>query len=136
MPLWADADLAAMSPEVAQRIISILTKCTKGIDKAGTSGLGRSAVRPLVQPDPTIVQQIVEIGFPAARAEQALRRVGLSSSSARNFGDLFSARASSWSEKMSIVVVLLWEIKEGERNMQAPGARKNWSKPTFLHRLQ
>lgn len=77
MPLWEDADLAAMSPEVAQRIISILTKCTKGIDKASMSPLGRSAVRPLVQPDPAIVQQIVEMGFPAARAEQALRRVGL-----------------------------------------------------------
>lgn len=75
MPLWADADLAAMSPEVAQRIISILTKCTKGIDKVGVAPLGRSAVRPLVQPDPGIVQQIVEMGFPAARAEQALRRV-------------------------------------------------------------
>ena len=75
MPLWANPGLASMLPEVAQRIISILTKCIKGIDKNGASPLGRAAVRPVVQPDPAIVQQIVEMGFSSARAEFALRRV-------------------------------------------------------------
>ena len=74
MPLWANPDLESMSPDVAQRIISILTKCTKGIDKSGPS-LSRASVRPVVQPDPAIVQQIVEMGFSSARAEHALRRV-------------------------------------------------------------
>lgn len=77
MPMWANPDLASLSPEVAQRIISILTKCTKGIEKTGASPLGRASVRPVVQPDPAIVQQIVEMGFASARAEMALRRVRL-----------------------------------------------------------
>lgn len=75
MPLWANPDLAGMLPDVAQRIISILTKCTKGIDKSGAASLSRASVRTIVQPDPAIVQQIVEMGFSSTRAEYALRRV-------------------------------------------------------------
>lgn len=75
MPLWAKPELVSTSPEVAQRIISVLTKCTKGIDKTGPSPLSRAGARPSMQPDPAIVQQIVEMGFSSARAEMALRRV-------------------------------------------------------------
>lgn len=75
MPLWADPDLAATSPEVPQRIVSILTKCTNGTSRISAQPLSRTGLRAAFQPDPTVVRQISEMGFPQQRAEEALRRV-------------------------------------------------------------
>lgn len=74
LPLWANPNLASMSPDMAQRIISILTKCTNGTEGAAAPPARPTARQP-VQPDPATVQTIVEMGFSAARAEEALRRV-------------------------------------------------------------
>ena len=75
LPLWADPELAATSPEVAQRIVSIMTKCINGTSRVTVPSLARAGIRATYQPDASVVQQIVEMGFSAARAEEALRRV-------------------------------------------------------------
>ena len=75
LPLWADPELAATSPEVAQRIVSIMTKCINGTSRVTVPSLARAGIRAAYQPDAGVVQQIVEMGFSAARAEEALRRV-------------------------------------------------------------
>lgn len=73
LPLWANPELASLSPDMAQRIISILTKCTKGTERV--TPVTRPAARQPAQPDPATVQRIVDMGFSAPRAEEALRRV-------------------------------------------------------------
>jgi hypothetical protein len=73
LPLWANPELASMSPDMAQRIISILTKCTKGTERV--TPVTRPAARQPAQPDPATVQRIVDMGFTPPRAEEALRRV-------------------------------------------------------------
>ena len=76
LPLWANPELASLSPDMAQRIISILTKCTRGTQGAAAAQ-ARPAARQQAQPDPATVQTIVEMGFSAVRAQEALRRVCL-----------------------------------------------------------
>lgn len=75
MPLWGRPELAATSPEVAQRLVSILAKCTNGTATVSSQGAARAGLRAAFQPEPSTVQQIVEMGFSHARAEEALRRV-------------------------------------------------------------
>lgn len=40
---------------------------------------GRHAPRPVFTPDAGVVSQLVAMGFPSARAEDALRRIGVNS---------------------------------------------------------
>ena len=75
MPLWAEPDLAATSPDAAQRIVSILTKCINGTSRVSAQPLARPGIRAAFQPDPEVVQQISDMGFPQPRVEEALRRV-------------------------------------------------------------
>ena len=77
LPLWSDPALAAFSPQLAQLVIDILTNCTDGAAVTTAAAAVRAGPRPLHQPDPAVVQQIVEMGFTQPRAEEALRRVGL-----------------------------------------------------------
>ena len=74
LPLWANPELASLSPDMAQRIISILTKCTRGTQGAAAAQ-PRPTARQQAHPDPATVQTIVEMGFSAGRAQEALRRV-------------------------------------------------------------
>ena len=95
LPVWRHACLPACSPPVVAALVSILRVCAEGTSQqavlalraaggaaagAGAAGIGRGALgRPVFAPDPALVQSIVEMGFSAARAEEAIRRVGANS---------------------------------------------------------
>lgn len=60
----------------AQSVVSVLRNCTENAAQLQVAALARPSGRaPPAAADPTRVQQIVEMGFSQAQAEQALRRV-------------------------------------------------------------
>lgn len=70
--LREDQALLERSPRCADTVVAILTACGASVE--GSAGAaGRSRV-PAVQP--ALVQQIMDMGFPRNRVEEALRRVG------------------------------------------------------------
>ncbi|KAI7840919.1 hypothetical protein COHA_005351 [Chlorella ohadii] len=77
LPLWRDPQLlSAHGDKMVQSVVSVLRNCIENSSQlaaavaasAATRGGARSAA------DPTRVQQIVEMGFSQAQAEEALRR--------------------------------------------------------------
>lgn len=76
LPLWGHPKLADVSPHITNILIGILTNCTAGTNQAAAA-LGRLAAgtRAVADPNPDTVQRIVEMGFPADSAREALRRV-------------------------------------------------------------
>lgn len=60
-----------------QSVVSVLRNCTEnaGHLQAVVATAARTAARAVAPPDPARVQQIVEMGFSQAQAEEALRRV-------------------------------------------------------------
>jgi UBA/TS-N domain len=84
LPLWSHPVACHAPPGVLTSLIRVLQTCAQGPGHASLilrySQAGRApAPRPVPQPDPALVQQIVEMGFAQARAEEALRRVGANS---------------------------------------------------------
>ena len=86
LPLWSNPRAGQASPGVLGALIRVLQTCAQGVGQASMLlryGAGasprRTAVRTLAQPNAATVQQIVEMGFSQARAEEALRRVGANS---------------------------------------------------------
>ncbi|GFR50880.1 hypothetical protein Agub_g13169, partial [Astrephomene gubernaculifera] len=92
LPVWRHPSLSSCSPTVIASLVNILRVCAEGTSAAaavllragaggagGRGGLGGALGRPVFVPDPALVQSIVEMGFSAARAEEAIRRVGANS---------------------------------------------------------
>lgn len=84
LPLWNHPKAADAPSGVLTSIVRVLMTCFQGPGPASIilrySQQGRPAVaRVQAQPDPQMVQQIMEMGFTQARAEEALRRVGANS---------------------------------------------------------
>ena len=76
LPLWSYNKLPKCSFRITRQVINILTDCTTGT-AAATAVLNRASavIRPAAQPDPAMVQTIVDMGFTRARVEQTLQRV-------------------------------------------------------------
>lgn len=70
--LREDQALLQRSPRCADTVVAILTACASGVEgSAANAGRPRA---PVVQQ--ALVTQIVDMGFPRPRVEEALRRVG------------------------------------------------------------
>lgn len=85
-PVWRNERLAAAPPAIMTQVVSVLNSCAEGTASAATvllrpSGRDRAGAVGLrgFQPDPSMVQIIQDMGFSQARAELALRRVGVNS---------------------------------------------------------
>ena len=79
LPLWAHPKLSAI-PRLHNPVISIINSCTEGpasssATAASVRGAGLGGAAAAHSPNPATVQQIVDMGFSAQRAEAALRRV-------------------------------------------------------------
>ncbi|GIL92299.1 hypothetical protein Vretimale_18444 [Volvox reticuliferus] len=90
LPVWRQPSLANCSPTVVAALVNIIRLCAEGTSTAssvlmrsnaigGRAALGGALGRPQFVPDPAHVQTIVEMGFSATRAEEAIRRVGANS---------------------------------------------------------
>jgi hypothetical protein len=80
LPLWNDpALLAAHGDKIVQSVVSVLRNCTENAAQlaAAMAAAARSGARGAAPAlaDPARVQQIAEMGFSRAQAEEALRRV-------------------------------------------------------------
>ncbi len=69
--LREDQVLLQRSPRCADTVVAILTACASGVEGSASAGRPRA---PVVQQ--ALVTQIVDMGFPRHRVEEALRRVG------------------------------------------------------------
>lgn len=83
LPAWRHPALPACQPATVALLVSIIRSCAEGASAAAAvmmraRGLG-AVPRAVFVPDPTLVQTIVEMGFSAGRAEEAIRRVGANS---------------------------------------------------------
>ncbi|KAL4856977.1 E3 ubiquitin-protein ligase UPL1 [Chlorella vulgaris] len=81
LPLWNDpALLAAHGDKIVQSVVSVLRNCTENAAQlaAAMAAAARSGARGAAPAlaDPARVQQIAEMGFSRAQAEEALRRNG------------------------------------------------------------
>jgi len=83
LPLWSHPNAAYAPTGVLTALVRVLQTCAQGPGHASLVlrySQGRqapaAAARVQAQPDPQVVQQIMEMGFSQARAEEALRRVG------------------------------------------------------------
>lgn len=76
LPLWSHTELPAANLRITTALISVLTNCTTGT-AAASQALGRmsTGVRPTAAPSAASVDRLVDMGFPRARAEEALWRV-------------------------------------------------------------
>ena len=76
LPLWSHTELPAANLRITTALISVLTNCTTGT-AAASQALGRmsTGVRPAAAPSAASVDRLVDMGFPRARAEEALWRV-------------------------------------------------------------
>ena len=68
--LREDQALLQRSPRCADTVVAILTACGAGVEGSSAAGRGR-----VPSAQPALVQQIVDMGFPRNRVEEALRRV-------------------------------------------------------------
>lgn len=73
LPLWLHPQLSQL-PQLHTPVISILTSCTEGPASSAAAAASRAPAAPPAL-NPSTVQQIVDMGFSAQRAEAALRRV-------------------------------------------------------------
>jgi predicted regulator of Ras-like GTPase activity (Roadblock/LC7/MglB family) len=80
LPLWRDPQLlAAHGDKMVQSVVSVLRNCTENSSQLAAAVAASAAARTGARgsnADPTRVQQIVEMGFSQAQAEEALRRNG------------------------------------------------------------
>lgn len=82
LPLWSHPKAAYIPSNVLTALVRVLQTCAQGPSHAtlvlrysqGRQAPPAARVQP--QPDPQLVQQIIDMGFSQARAEEALRRVG------------------------------------------------------------
>lgn len=84
LPVWSHSLFSKCPPNITSSVIEILNSCLDGssslsaafraIPSTGRFGAARSGAL-----DPSMIQQIIEMGFSRARAIQALRRIGQSS---------------------------------------------------------
>lgn len=77
LPLWREPALAARHPRLVQNLAMVLRNCTENaatMHAAATAG--RTQARAPGPVDPGRVATLQEMGFTAAAAEEALRRVG------------------------------------------------------------
>jgi hypothetical protein len=85
LPLWSHPKAAYVPTGVLTALVRVLQTCAQGPSHASLVlrySQGRQApsqARAQPQPDPQLVQQIIDMGFTQARAEEALRRVGANS---------------------------------------------------------
>lgn len=85
LPLWSHPKAAYVPTGVLTALVRVLQTCAQGPSHATLVlrySQGRqapAAARAQPQPDPLLVQQIIDMGFSQARAEDALRRVGANS---------------------------------------------------------
>lgn len=86
LPLWSHPQAAYVPTGVLTALVRVLQTCAQGPSHATVVlrySQGRqapaAAARAQPQADPQLVQQIVDMGFSQARAEEALRRVGANS---------------------------------------------------------
>jgi hypothetical protein len=85
LPLWSHPKAAYVPTGVLTALVRVLQTCAQGPSHASlvlrysTGRQAPSQARAQPQPDPQLVQQIIDMGFTQARAEEALRRVGANS---------------------------------------------------------
>lgn len=85
-PVWRSERLARSPPAIMAQVVSVLNSCAEGTAAAAAHLLRASARegrgagaggRGGFQPDPELLSMMAEMGFSQARAELALRRVGV-----------------------------------------------------------
>lgn len=97
LPLWSHPQLSRCSFGIIQHVITILTDCSTGTSTvSAVLSRASSAARPTAAPDPAMVQNIVDMGFPRARVEETLRRVSF-----------LCSLTSRFSEQRSLHVILI-----------------------------
>lgn len=84
LPLWSHPKAAYAPTGVLTALVRVLQTCAQGPSHANlvlrySQRQAPSTARVQPQPDPQLVQQIIEMGFSQGRAEEALRRVGANS---------------------------------------------------------
>eukprot|EP00210_Caulerpa_lentillifera_P005107 g4879.t1 len=84
LPVWSSPYIAKTAPAITSNVIGILNSCLDGETNLSAAfrairSDGGATGNHWRQPDPSIVQQIIDMGFTRARAMQALRRNVLNS---------------------------------------------------------
>lgn len=80
LPVWNSSSLFQCSPRLVSSVITTLTNSMDGAVVAASHTATRpGGGRSHTAPDPDMIQQIVDMGFTHARAEEAFRQVGQNS---------------------------------------------------------
>ena len=126
MPLWSHPLLPTCCAPLCNMVVTTITSCLDSTLGPG-AGPGAQPQPPAhAQPDPGLVQQIIEMGFSQPRAEEALRRVRGMDLLAYNLHIPMFQSLGAWVNSLSLLSsqkswTLQWYFWPGASNQKGCG---------------